>query len=111
MAELPRRPKCPKCKGIAIVPIVYGLPGSAKLISQIKRGEIVAGGCCVTGHDPKLALYGVPAQLAVTETSSRTPRISGENDIATIGYLPLRISFWIWLSAGISETVHSPRLS
>ena len=35
MAELTRSPKC---KGIAIVPTVYGLPGGAESVSQVKRG-------------------------------------------------------------------------
>jgi hypothetical protein len=35
-----------------VVPIGYGLP-TTTATEQAKRGEIVLGGCCVRGDDPK----------------------------------------------------------
>jgi hypothetical protein len=38
--------RCTRCDGLAIVPIVYGLPRGA-LIDAAGRGEVVLGGCVV----------------------------------------------------------------
>ena len=44
---------CPVCGGKAIS-IMNGLPLRPDLFDQADRGEIVLGGCMVTGFDPKL---------------------------------------------------------
>ena len=42
---------CPECGSTNVVRICYGLPGP-ELFERAKRGEIVLGGCCITGNDP-----------------------------------------------------------
>jgi hypothetical protein len=42
---------CPDCGSTDVVPIVYGLPGR-QLCDAAQRGEVVLGGCCVSGADP-----------------------------------------------------------
>ena len=42
--------KCPKC-GEGLLEIVYGMPGP-ELFEASERGEVVLGGCCITGDDP-----------------------------------------------------------
>lgn len=42
--------KCPKC-GENLVEIIYGMP-SSELFEAEERGEVVIGGCEVTGNDP-----------------------------------------------------------
>lgn len=42
---------CPYCGG-RVVPIVYGEP-SEEVFDKHARGEVVLGGCCITGKDPK----------------------------------------------------------
>lgn len=43
--------KCPLCSQNTIVRIVYGLPGE-EMMEQARRGEIVLGGCVISGNDP-----------------------------------------------------------
>ncbi|MDP9442279.1 MAG: uracil-DNA glycosylase [Actinomycetota bacterium] len=43
-------PTCPTCRS-AGVPIVYGVPGP-ELTSAAERGEVLIGGCVITGDDP-----------------------------------------------------------
>jgi len=43
--------KCPKCRGMTGVRIIYGYPGP-ELCEASKRGEVELGGCCLTGDDP-----------------------------------------------------------
>ena len=45
----PRR--CPNCGSKSIVRIVYGLPGP-ELFEKAERGEVMLGGCIITGNDP-----------------------------------------------------------
>ena len=42
---------CPYCGG-RVVPVVYGEP-SEEVFDKHARGEVVLGGCCITGKDPK----------------------------------------------------------
>jgi len=45
-------PLCPKCRSKEnVIPIVYGLPGP-ELQEKAKRGEVILGGCVVTGNEP-----------------------------------------------------------
>ena len=47
--------QCPKCGGMDIARILYGLPLEELLQDKkVKQKKIVLGGCCVTGDDPKL---------------------------------------------------------
>ena len=43
--------KCPKC-GNNLIEIIYGMPGP-ELFEASERGEVILGGCCLTGDDPK----------------------------------------------------------
>lgn len=46
--------KCTKCGSKKIAKILYGLPAfSPELKRQLESGEIVLGGCIITGNDPK----------------------------------------------------------
>ena len=47
-----RRRACPKCGSRDVVPILYGLPGP-ETMAEAERGEIVLGGCVITGRDPR----------------------------------------------------------
>ena len=53
--RLPRRTpisaKCPRCHSADVVPIEYGLPGP-EMAERVRRGEVMVGGCVMTGHDP-----------------------------------------------------------
>lgn len=42
--------RCPVCGAVGR-PIVFGLPGP-DLFEAAERGEVLLGGCCVTGDDP-----------------------------------------------------------
>ena len=44
--------KCPMCGKRAGVRLAYGEVGDPTMIAQVERGEIVLGGCVVTGADP-----------------------------------------------------------
>ena len=47
--------QCPKCGGIDIAMILYGLPSDELLNSKkVKEKKIVLGGCVVSSTDPKL---------------------------------------------------------
>jgi hypothetical protein len=47
--------QCPKCGGVDIAMILYGLPSDELLNSKkVKEKKIVLGGCVVSGTDPKL---------------------------------------------------------
>ena len=46
------RPKCPNCGTSKVAEILYGLPICIDK-GKLDRGEIVLGGCCITGSDPK----------------------------------------------------------
>jgi hypothetical protein len=50
--HIERPPQCPHCGSGKVVPIAYGLPTSGAG-EESKRGEIVLGGCCVSGDDPE----------------------------------------------------------
>ena len=47
-----RKPACPKCGSLDVVPIEYGYPGP-EMMAEAARGEIALGGCCVTDRDPR----------------------------------------------------------
>jgi hypothetical protein len=42
---------CPIC-GSPGLAVVYGLPASQTLIDKAERGEVLLGGCTITGDDP-----------------------------------------------------------
>ena len=46
--------ECPECKSKSIAQIFWGYPANfdEKMEEQVKRKEIVMGGCIVTDHDP-----------------------------------------------------------
>ena len=43
--------KCPKC-GNNLTEIIYGMP-APELFEAAERGEVILGGCCLSGDDPK----------------------------------------------------------
>jgi hypothetical protein len=44
---------CPKCRSERVAEIRYGLPDfSEELERELEAGEVVLGGCVVTGGDP-----------------------------------------------------------
>ena len=48
--------KCPNCQSTNRAEILWGLPADMREIEkELERKEIVLGGCCVTGNDPKWA--------------------------------------------------------
>jgi hypothetical protein len=47
----PTELRCPECRSLEVIPIVYGLPGT-ELTEQAERGEVALGGCILTGNDP-----------------------------------------------------------
>ncbi len=45
---------CPNCNSSNIAEIIWGLPRfTPELAESLKKKEIVAGGCTITGNDPK----------------------------------------------------------
>lgn len=44
-------PECQRCQSL-LVPIVFGMP-TYETFEASQRGEIILGGCCVTGNDPE----------------------------------------------------------
>ena len=46
--------KCPHCNKTNIATIFYGYPGNMKALEKpLEKGEIVLGGCIITGNDPE----------------------------------------------------------
>jgi primosomal protein N' len=46
--------RCPECGSEKVASIFYGLPVfTVELERQLKEGEVILGGCCVTGDDPQ----------------------------------------------------------
>lgn len=45
------RPPCPECGGKEVLPILYGMP-PAEIGEAAERGQVVLGGCVITGDDP-----------------------------------------------------------
>jgi hypothetical protein len=54
-------PACPRC-GSRAVPILRGYPSPAAF-EAAERGEVVLGGCVITGDDPHFACVGVDCGL------------------------------------------------
>jgi hypothetical protein len=53
MISTPQKPeRCPNCGSGDVRPIAFGLP-SEEAAQAARRGEIVLGGCVVTGNDPQ----------------------------------------------------------
>jgi len=48
------RKTCPRCRSNRVLPIIYGLPGS-ELAEREAAGEVVLGGCVLSGDDPRQA--------------------------------------------------------
>ncbi len=46
-----KKPICPNCGTDKVLPIAYGYPGP-DLAAMARRGEVVLGGCMITGNDP-----------------------------------------------------------
>lgn len=54
----PKKARCPRCGPVKPVPIMYGLPASPdKVHAAERRGELLWGGCVVSGDSP---LYACP---------------------------------------------------
>ena len=51
MTHIHPPPLCPDCQQPNVAPILYGLPGE-DMIDAAERGDIVLGGCIITGRDP-----------------------------------------------------------
>lgn len=45
------RRRCPRCGQRGLVPIAYGFP-SPEMWDQERLGQVVLGGCVISGHDP-----------------------------------------------------------
>lgn len=59
----PSAPKpCPECGSTKVLPITYGLPGSA-MLEAAERGEIILGGCLVDDANPLWACASCVAQF------------------------------------------------
>lgn len=43
-------PLCQKCRA-PMLPILFGMP-THEAFEASERGEVILGGCCVTGNDP-----------------------------------------------------------
>ncbi len=46
------KPKCPSCSSDNVAIIAFGYPGP-EMMEEAQRGDIVLGGCCVSGDDPE----------------------------------------------------------
>lgn len=55
MDARPEKPTaCPSCGGPRVAEILYGLPHfTPELERALDEGQIVLGGCCVFGEDPR----------------------------------------------------------
>ena len=69
-----RARRCPECRGNETVPIAYGMPG-LDLAEAAERGELVLGGCCITGDDPRWHCNACGADFG---RPSQTPRRARE---------------------------------
>lgn len=61
-----RKPrKCPKCDGVKVASIMYGLPApNPRLEQELKEGKTVLGGCVInTDHDPTWQCIDCGAQI------------------------------------------------
>jgi hypothetical protein len=52
LAKAETWPECPGCHAHEAIPILYGDP-TREAEQAARRGELVLGGCCVMGEDPK----------------------------------------------------------
>ena len=49
-----QRRACPRCASPRVAPIMYGYPSDMEgALKAAEQGEVVLGGCVITGNDPK----------------------------------------------------------
>jgi hypothetical protein len=86
---------CPRCGSKKVAKILYGMPAMGpELEEQLSKGEIVLGGCCITGCDPAYHCnkckkdFGAPTAALEVETTSFHFSIGGYFD----GYQSLTVT-------------------
>ena len=63
-SEAPTGP-CPRCGSPRVRPILYGYP-APEGIEAIERGEVITGGCMVSGSDPTHGCLDCDARFFVS---------------------------------------------
>lgn len=63
--------KCPHCSEPEGVEIAYGLPGH-ELMASATRGEVLLGGCCISGDDPTHGCLSCRSEWATSRDHSRS---------------------------------------
>ena len=60
--------KCPKCSSLKIAEILWGMPNMDEELEQaLKNGDMIIGGCCITGHDPQWQCIDCETNLYIKE--------------------------------------------
>jgi rubredoxin len=76
-SDADRQLRCPECGVVGLLPIVYGYP-TRQAVDAEERGEIVLGGCVISGVMPNWACpecenhYRIETQ-AVSSVNDRSP--------------------------------------
>ena len=65
---------CPACGATGEpIPVVYGMPGpDGDLLAASERGEVVLGGCSLTGDDPEWACATCREPVAIRVATQAT---------------------------------------
>jgi hypothetical protein len=75
MSDGPKQ--CPECRSPKVAPILYGLPAPGlfqELMRKADSGEIVLGGCVVTGNDPTWHCVGCGHRWGNKDKGARRER-------------------------------------
>lgn len=76
--------KCPKCGSRHIAPILYGMPAfDEEIARQIKNRELVLGGCCISGREPRFHCFGCGRDVGTPPILARNDREEDYRDIVT----------------------------
>lgn len=76
--------KCPKCGSRHIAPILYGMPAfDEEMARQIKNKELVLGGCCISGREPRYHCFGCGRDVGTPPIFVRNGREEDYRDIVT----------------------------
>jgi hypothetical protein len=61
--------KCPQCGSQQIATFLYGIQSySEELMTEIKAGRVILGGCTITGYDPDWRCNDCKAEIFKIDT-------------------------------------------
>lgn len=69
--DVTEKTKCPKCQSPNFALILWGLPDKKMIKEELKRKELVLGGCRVSDHDPKWHCNECKTRWGLSDNSKR----------------------------------------